>query len=730
MKTQIIVNRINDWFQIDDLELNIYMLSMRILLKLTTRRHAGLAYDRVNLAMGILNRRNKVSPETNADYSANQDLFLNESEKRNLNEAQNLMNYTVDGLATYNFVRAIRTIDGSANSLDNMYERMMQDSVISSAVDMYVDDALQVDPQRQSIFWVELDTPDDYVEDYLSKGLTKELERFLKDDLRMDKELRDIAKRVVVYGDAPVKLDFVDEYEDDKLQLIDVNKKQFESVSEECGKILKESADLSTGVKPRDVDYNSWVGKPLINKSTQFVHLKESLNNIKNNQKILNESVSSKKAKLYEDELVNIKRVIKGRWYAELLGSGSNIYTLRSRGKILAYIDRNNVNQIIDGRYIVNFSNNTGKNRVTFEVGDQFDNIAQKKIFTLSRGESYLENSRIAWQVLSALEDILLLTRMTRSILYRIFSVEVGQKGNKETKQILDALKSRIKIDETVNVRDKLYNSELKQVPLGDSIFIPTRNGIGVIDVKVVGGDVNLRDAIDLDYFKDKLFAGLKIPKSFLGFEQDLPGGLGNTSLTRMDIRYGRTVKRLQSILAEGLKDLCDLYLRMTRPENVYQELPAFKVVFTSINTSEDAERIESKQVQMETLDKVLETLKNMGIDLSSGMYEETRNSLIKEWFGSDILDLIEKDEKNQPINPNPPADEGGSGDDFSSTPVDVQDTSGGTPPSDLMDFGNEEGTEEDNTGDVGTEENNTGTEETSGDDNVEAPEQIPYELK
>ena len=680
--------------------------------------------------MGILNRRNKVSPETNADYSANQDLFLNESEKRNLNEAQNLMNYTVDGLATYNFVRAIRTIDGSANSLDNMYERMMQDSVISSAVDMYVDDALQVDPQRQSIFWVELDTPDDYVEDYLSKGLTKELERFLKDDLRMDKELRDIAKRVVVYGDAPVKLDFVDEYEDDKLQLIDVNKKQFESVSEECGKILKESADLSTGVKPRDVDYNSWVGKPLINKSTQFVHLKESLNNIKNNQKILNESVSSKKAKLYEDELVNIKRVIKGRWYAELLGSGSNIYTLRSRGKILAYIDRNNVNQIIDGRYIVNFSNNTGKNRVTFEVGDQFDNIAQKKIFTLSRGESYLENSRIAWQVLSALEDILLLTRMTRSILYRIFSVEVGQKGNKETKQILDALKSRIKIDETVNVRDKLYNSELKQVPLGDSIFIPTRNGIGVIDVKVVGGDVNLRDAIDLDYFKDKLFAGLKIPKSFLGFEQDLPGGLGNTSLTRMDIRYGRTVKRLQSILAEGLKDLCDLYLRMTRPENVYQELPAFKVVFTSINTSEDAERIESKQVQMETLDKVLETLKNMGIDLSSGMYEETRNSLIKEWFGSDILDLIEKDEKNQPINPNPPADEGGSGDDFSSTPVDVQDTSGGTPPSDLMDFGNEEGTEEDNTGDVGTEENNTGTEETSGDDNVEAPEQIPYELK
>lgn len=57
MKTQMIVNRINDWFSIEDLELDIYMLSMNILLKLSTRRCAGLVYDRVNLTMTILNRK-------------------------------------------------------------------------------------------------------------------------------------------------------------------------------------------------------------------------------------------------------------------------------------------------------------------------------------------------------------------------------------------------------------------------------------------------------------------------------------------------------------------------------------------------------------------------------------------------------------------------------------------------------------------------------------------------
>lgn len=189
-----------------------------------------------------------------------------------------------------------------------------------------------------------------------------------------------------------------------------------------------------------------------------------------------------------------------------------------------------------------------------------------------------------------------------------------------------------------------------------------------------------------------------------------------------MDIRYGRTVKRLQSILAEGLKDLCDLYLHMTRPDSVYQELPNFKVVFTSINTSEDAERVDTKRTQMETLDKILETLRNMGVDVSTGMYEETRNSLIKEWLGSETLDLVEKDEKNQPINPNPPTDEKGT--EFSSTPSNVSDTSGdnygGTPPDDVMDFDN---TNQDNVDNVDNSVDNSS-------DNATAPEQIPYELQ
>ena len=90
-------------------------------------------------------------------------------------------------------------------------------------------------------------------------------------------------------------------------------------------------------------------------------------------------------------------------------------------------------------------------------------------------------------------------------------------------------------------------------------IYHVVRDGKGAITVDTIGGDFNLRDAIDLDYFKDKLFAALKIPRSFLGFEDDMPGSLGNTSLVRMDIRYARTVRGLQNILSSGIKDLLNI---------------------------------------------------------------------------------------------------------------------------------------------------------------------------
>ena len=568
------------------------------------------------------------------------------------------------GIQAYNFVQGIRQIDSNYINNDILIERMKEDSIISSAIDMWTEDALQRDPQTKEIFHVEVETPDDYIEEKLSKGLAKELDRFLKEDLRMEKNLIPILKKILTYGSCPVKLDFADALDDDKLELKESSMQDFANISLKVKDLFGDTS--KNGVAPQNHQYAiddkinrlnedcfkvDWeqAGEDIVKKdNAQLKKLQESISKAYSNyRKTLKENTNIREA-----ELLDLKPMIKGRWFTEIIGHGTNIYQLNSKQKTIAYMDRDNADKFIRPDRIVNFSNNTGKHSITFEVGGREEVATKKKYFQLERGESFIENSMTAWQVLAALEDILLLTRMTRSILYRIFSVEVGTKGNKETKDLLDRLKNKIKMDETVDIRSKIYNSSLTQVPLGDSIFIPTRNGVGVIDVKTVGGDVNLHDAVDLDYFKDKLFAGLRIPAPFLGFTESLPGGIGDTSLTRMDIRYSRTITRIQSILAEGLKDLCLLYLKLTRTEKALEELPNFKIVFTSINSAEDISRADLKQTQMQTLKQVLEGLKGLGVDIAANSegYEKTRQEIIKQYFGSVLLDKILEDEKTMPV--------------------------------------------------------------------------------
>lgn len=629
--------------------------------------------------MPLFKKKTNVTPQQQGDFNLNESAYINSMSD-------------VKGVALYNFINAMKNTNDAEFFFGATYERMMDDAIISSAIDLYVDDATQIDPNKKRMVWVELDVPDDYVETELSKGLVKELNRFL-DEIKISKNLPQIARCVMVHGDAPVKLSFVDKLEDDRLKVNKLNEANF-------GDYVNESTKL------KDIDNKV----DLSDKPIMLESYEKSLNDkrrVINKYKTLNESAT-----------LSYKETFGGRWYTEIIGNPGSMCALEAKGKLIALLDKNDMNNIITKDNIAFFMNPKAT-RVKVEVGTYLDTADKRDYYTISKGDSFLKNARVAWQVLSALEDILLLTRMTRSILYRIFSVEVANKGNKETMQILNALKNKIKMDETVNVKEKIYNSTLAQVPLGDSIFIPTRNGIGAIKVDTVGGDFNLRDAIDLDYFKDKLFAALKIPRSFLGFEDDMPGSLGNTSLVRMDIRYARSVRGLQNILVEGIKDIIDIYLKYTRTEKVLKQLPDIKVCMTSINTSEDMERVESEKVKMETVDKIVETLNNLGIDLDK--YTNTRNILINQWFGSEVVDAIQKDYNTVDLKPQSNDDDKEERE-FSSTPSDVAFTGGDDFGDDLI--GGEDDTDlpaGDTVEDVPTPE---------GGASEEPPQDIPYSLK
>ena len=118
--------------------------------------------------MGIFNRKQKIpevpTQKPTADY---------------LEEAYGQSN----GVNMSTFVQGLHRLDTNYINNDLLIERMCEDSIISSAISMWMEDTLQRDPYTKEIFHVELDVPKDWVEDELSEGLTDELENFLKKDL-------------------------------------------------------------------------------------------------------------------------------------------------------------------------------------------------------------------------------------------------------------------------------------------------------------------------------------------------------------------------------------------------------------------------------------------------------------------------------------------------------------------------------------------------------------------
>ncbi len=240
------------------------------------------------------------------------------------------------------------------------------------------------------------------------------------------------------------------------------------------------------------------------------------------------------------------------------------------------------------------------------ETDENGDPLVRK--FTVVRGVSMIEGVRSIYRILQLLEDSLLAARVAKAEFVRVFNIEVGDSTPKQTTETVNTVKNLFDSKATFDTRSGTYVSNKAYRPIGDPIFNPTRNGKGAVTHENIGGDFQVRDIVDIDYFKNKLFSGLKIPKALLGYEESLPGGLGDNTLTRLDIRYSRSVKRVQNALIVGIKDLCNIWLRLNGRE---ADTSNFKVVLQAPSTAEELGRLTEFSTKMGTISEIVSTLSN-----------------------------------------------------------------------------------------------------------------------
>ncbi len=252
----------------------------------------------------------------------------------------------------------------------------------------------------------------------------------------------------------------------------------------------------------------------------------------------------------------------------------------------------------------------------------------------LPYGTSVLEKARLIWKQLRLSEDAMLIYRVTRAPERRVYKIFVGNIDNEDVEAYVNEIANRFKrsplIDPQTGQMDLRYN----QMGYDQDIFIPVRREDAPTPIDTLQGAQNLDQIADIEYLQRKLFTALRVPKSFLGFEEATGEG---KNLALQDIRFSRTVNRIQQSMIQELNKIAIIHLFLLGFED---DLDNFTITLNNPSTQAEMLKIEHLSAKFDAYTKAVADAGN-----GFGIMSMTRAKReILGWSDDDIKqDLLEQ---------------------------------------------------------------------------------------
>lgn len=206
----------------------------------------------------------------------------------------------------------------------------------------------------------------------------------------------------------------------------------------------------------------------------------------------------------------------------------------------------------------------------------------------LPYGTSMLDKIRRIWKQLLLSEDAMMIYRISRAPERRVFKVFVGNMEDKDIEPYVQRVANKFKRSQVVDQRNGQVDMRYNQMAVDQDYFIPVRDITQQTPIETLPGAQNLGEIADIEYIQKKLMAALRIPKAFLGFEEVVGNG---KELAMMDIRFARTINRIQKSLIHELNKIALVHLYILGLED---ELNNFTLALTNPSANSDLLRIES----------------------------------------------------------------------------------------------------------------------------------------
>ena len=219
----------------------------------------------------------------------------------------------------------------------------------------------------------------------------------------------------------------------------------------------------------------------------------------------------------------------------------------------------------------------------------------------LPYGKSMIEQARQIWKQVTLMEDAMLIHRIMRAPEKRIFKIDIGNIPPAEVDNYMQRIINKMKKAPVIDEATGEYNLKYNMQNLTEDFYLPVRGGDSGTQLENLPGlEFNAID--DIEYLKNKLLAALRVPKAYLGYEEEVGS---KATLAAEDVRFARTIERIQRIVVSELtkiaivhlyaqgyqdKDLVNFELGLTNPSTIYEQ-EKLELWNTKLGLAETAKR-------------------------------------------------------------------------------------------------------------------------------------------
>ncbi len=242
--------------------------------------------------------------------------------------------------------------------------------------------------------------------------------------------------------------------------------------------------------------------------------------------------------------------------------------------------------------YYVKFIIENGQDRHTVRMNpnnNELENyeVAHFRLLSDSNmipyGKSMIEGARKSWKQLTLMEDAMLIHRIMRAPEKRVFKIDIGNIPPNEVDNYMQRIINKMKKAPVIDKDTGDYNLKYNVQNITEDFFLPVRGGDSGTEIDTAAG-LTFEAVEDIEYLRNKMLAALKIPKAFLGYEEEVNA---KATLAAEDVRFARTIERVQRIVvseltkigiihlyAQGYQDadLVNFSLGLTNPSMIYEQ--------------------------------------------------------------------------------------------------------------------------------------------------------------